>query len=203
VVQLHGRAECETIIVGRLLLHAEVLLVVAVRRGRRAVPLRVVPEVSLSRRHEGELIDERRVAVVIIARVRVDDGGEVDLDLGNYERYLNITLTRENNITTWFRITAGKDGPVRVRDGFGGREPEWSGPGVTRAGADFVAWLRKGEVLEGRWARSAQVPDAPASATACVGRSPVTLPGTASQGRVLPDDPSGTGDRGAQGRGLR
>ncbi|KAG0647558.1 UTP-ammonia ligase [Hyphodiscus hymeniophilus] len=30
----------------------------------------------------------------------LDDGGEVDLDLGNYERYLNITLTRESNITT-------------------------------------------------------------------------------------------------------
>ena len=28
-----------------------------------------------------------------------DDGGEVDLDLGNYERYLNVTLTRDNNIT--------------------------------------------------------------------------------------------------------
>ena len=33
---------------------------------------------------------------------RVTNGasGEVDLDLGNYERYLNITLTRDNNITT-------------------------------------------------------------------------------------------------------
>ena len=30
----------------------------------------------------------------------LDDGGEVDLDLGNYERYLSVTLTRENNITT-------------------------------------------------------------------------------------------------------
>ena len=29
----------------------------------------------------------------------LDDGGEVDLDLGNYERYLNITLSRANNIT--------------------------------------------------------------------------------------------------------
>jgi CTP synthase len=29
----------------------------------------------------------------------LDDGGEVDLDLGNYERYLNITLSRSNNIT--------------------------------------------------------------------------------------------------------
>jgi CTP synthase len=30
----------------------------------------------------------------------LNDGGEVDLDLGNYERYLNVTLTREHNITT-------------------------------------------------------------------------------------------------------
>lgn len=28
------------------------------------------------------------------------DGGEVDLDLGNYERYLNISLTRQHSITT-------------------------------------------------------------------------------------------------------
>nr|KAJ3411814.1 CTP synthase ura7 [Polyrhizophydium stewartii] len=30
----------------------------------------------------------------------LDDGGEVDLDLGNYERFLDIRLTRDNNITT-------------------------------------------------------------------------------------------------------
>lgn len=30
----------------------------------------------------------------------LDDGGEVDLDLGNYERFLDVTLTKENNITT-------------------------------------------------------------------------------------------------------
>ena len=30
----------------------------------------------------------------------LDDGGETDLDLGNYERYLNVNLTKENNITT-------------------------------------------------------------------------------------------------------
>ncbi|KAG2429539.1 hypothetical protein HXX76_010774 [Chlamydomonas incerta] len=30
----------------------------------------------------------------------LDDGGEADLDLGNYERFLDITLTRDNNITT-------------------------------------------------------------------------------------------------------
>lgn len=30
----------------------------------------------------------------------LNDGGEVDLDLGNYERYLNVALSRDNNITT-------------------------------------------------------------------------------------------------------
>jgi CTP synthase (UTP-ammonia lyase) len=30
----------------------------------------------------------------------LEDGGEVDLDLGNYERFLDIRLTRDNNITT-------------------------------------------------------------------------------------------------------
>ncbi len=30
----------------------------------------------------------------------LDDGGEVDLDLGNYERFLDINLSRDNNLTT-------------------------------------------------------------------------------------------------------
>ncbi len=30
----------------------------------------------------------------------LDDGGEADLDLGNYERFLGVTLTRDHNITT-------------------------------------------------------------------------------------------------------
>jgi CTP synthase len=30
----------------------------------------------------------------------LDDGGEVDLDLGNYERFLNLDLTKDHNITT-------------------------------------------------------------------------------------------------------
>lgn len=29
-----------------------------------------------------------------------EDGGESDLDLGNYERYLGLNLNNENNITT-------------------------------------------------------------------------------------------------------
>ena len=30
----------------------------------------------------------------------LDYGGEVDLDLGNYERFLDIRLTKDNNLTT-------------------------------------------------------------------------------------------------------
>ena len=30
----------------------------------------------------------------------LDDGGEVDQDLGNYERFLNVSTSRENNLTT-------------------------------------------------------------------------------------------------------
>jgi len=30
----------------------------------------------------------------------LDDGGESDLDLGNYERFIDSTLTRDHNITT-------------------------------------------------------------------------------------------------------
>lgn len=30
----------------------------------------------------------------------LDDGGESDLDLGNYERFLDVSLTRDHNITT-------------------------------------------------------------------------------------------------------
>jgi CTP synthase len=30
----------------------------------------------------------------------LNDGGEADLDLGNYERYLDVTLGKDNNITT-------------------------------------------------------------------------------------------------------
>jgi CTP synthase (UTP-ammonia lyase) len=30
----------------------------------------------------------------------LNDGGEADLDLGNYERFLDIQLTRDHNITT-------------------------------------------------------------------------------------------------------
>lgn len=30
----------------------------------------------------------------------LNDGGETDLDLGNYERYLDVSLNKDNNVTT-------------------------------------------------------------------------------------------------------
>lgn len=29
-----------------------------------------------------------------------DDGGETDLDIGNYERFISVPMTRHNNITS-------------------------------------------------------------------------------------------------------
>lgn len=41
------------------------------------------------------------VTFIVLGEVFVlDDGGEVDLDLGNYERFMDIKLHRDNNITT-------------------------------------------------------------------------------------------------------
>jgi len=37
-----------------------------------------------------------------------------------------VSARREDNATTWFRIVAGRDGLIRVRDNFGGRVPRWN-----------------------------------------------------------------------------
>lgn len=42
----------------------------------------------------------KRVFVNIVGEVFVlDDGGEVDFDFGNYERFFDIIFYRDNNIT--------------------------------------------------------------------------------------------------------
>lgn len=41
--------------------------------------------------------------VVILPKVFVlDDGGETDLDLGNYERFMGVNLRNESNLTTGY-----------------------------------------------------------------------------------------------------
>ena len=53
----------------------------------------------------------------------LDDGGESDLDLGNYERFVDVSLTRDHNITT------GKVYQVRGR-------ATWNGVGFGERGGD-------------------------------------------------------------------
>ncbi|KAI9203507.1 CTP synthase N-terminus-domain-containing protein [Polychytrium aggregatum] len=61
-------------------------------RGLRVTSIKIDPYLNID---AGTLspLDHGEVFVL-------DDGGEVDLDLGNYERFLDVTLTRDNNITT-------------------------------------------------------------------------------------------------------
>lgn len=48
----------------------------------------------------------------------LDDGGESDLDLGNYERFVDVSLTRDHNITTGKVYQVRTDG-LRVGVGVG------------------------------------------------------------------------------------
>jgi alpha-L-fucosidase 2 len=75
-----------------------------------------------------------------------------------------VSAKRESNATTFFQIIAGKDGPLRIRDNFGGRTPRWSRDGVRQEGRDFIIHLQRGETLEANLETPAATPPAPASA---------------------------------------
>lgn len=93
-----------------------------------------------------------------------------------------VSARRENNGTTWFRIVAGRDGVVRIRDNFGGPEPKWSRQGVRKTGVDFEVPLRSGQVLEAVLPKPASIPPAPANAA-----EPVLIqPRTAIRANKLP-----------------
>jgi alpha-L-fucosidase 2 len=74
-----------------------------------------------------------------------------------------VSARRENNATTWFSITAGKDGIIRLRDNFGGREPKWSRGRVRKVGSNFEIELKKGKSIEATLEKPAAIPTAPAS----------------------------------------
>jgi alpha-L-fucosidase 2 len=82
-----------------------------------------------------------------------------------------VSAKREHNATIWFRIVAGRDGVVRIRDNFGGREPQWSRRGVQRVGADFEVRLKRGQVLEAKLSPPPQIPPPPANVA-----QPVEIP---------------------------
>lgn len=75
-----------------------------------------------------------------------------------------ISAKRENNATTWFKVVAGRDGIVRIKDNFGGREPAWSQDGVKKSGGIFEISLKKGQAIEATLAKPAAIPPAPDSA---------------------------------------
>jgi alpha-L-fucosidase 2 len=66
---------------------------------------------------------------------------------GNYR----VSARREKNVTTWFRIVAGKDGTLRLRDNFGeGRAILWNRRDVRKVGDNYEVPLKRGGSLEGR-----------------------------------------------------
>ena len=64
-----------------------------------------------------------------------------------------VSARRENDATTWFRIVAGKDGVVRIRDNFGGRTPQWSLGGIKKVGDNYTLTLKKGQAIEAAFAK--------------------------------------------------
>jgi hypothetical protein len=75
-----------------------------------------------------------------------------------------VSARRENNGTTWFRVVAGHDGVIRIRDNFEGRLPQWSRAGVRKVDGHFEVALKRGESIEARLDKPASIPDQPADA---------------------------------------
>jgi alpha-L-fucosidase 2 len=75
-----------------------------------------------------------------------------------------VSARRENNTTTWFRIVAGHDGVVKIRDNFDGRTPQWKRRGVKKVGDNFEVTMKRGEVLEGTLPKPINIPPTPINA---------------------------------------
>lgn len=55
----------------------------------------------------------------------------------------SVSAKRKNNATTWFKITAGKDGIIRIRDNFGQRKLKWNMTGIRKQRGDYELYLKK------------------------------------------------------------
>ncbi|MFO1491812.1 MAG: LamG domain-containing protein [Kiritimatiellia bacterium] len=73
-----------------------------------------------------------------------------------------VSARRRNNATEWFRVVAGRDGVVRIRDNFGGRAVRWTGPGAEKRGDNFEVVLKKGAVIEATLEAPGKIPAPPA-----------------------------------------
>jgi len=79
-----------------------------------------------------------------------------------------VSARRENNATTWFRIVAGRDGLIRVRDNFGGRVPRWNCQGVTKVEGNFEIKAKAGRRIEATLPGLDEIPAPPANLAAPV-----------------------------------
>lgn len=122
-----------------------------------------------------------------------------------------VSARRENNATTWFRIVAGKDGVLRVRDNFGGRAPEWSfhavdniktsilSPGrafrssISRDEGNFITVVKKGDVWEAMLSKPDAIPPEPDDlAEPVVLRTPSSITSTKLPLRIGADSQGGS-----------
>ena len=87
-----------------------------------------------------------------------------------------VSAKRRNNATIWFRVVAGKDGVVKIRDNFGGRQPNWNRDRVKKVGENFEVDLKRGETVEAGLDTPMEIPLAPTDAAKpiCI-RKPVDL----------------------------
>jgi hypothetical protein len=90
-----------------------------------------------------------------------------------------VSAKRENNATTSFRITAGRNGVLRLADNFPGRPITWKKVAMEKSGNLYQANVRKGDVIEGTLPKPAAVPEAPENEA-----EPVVI---APQGAIKPN----------------
>jgi len=79
-----------------------------------------------------------------------------------------VSARRENNGTTWFRLVAGGDGLVRIRDNFGGRVPQWNRSDVKKVDANFEIECKRGTAIEATLPPPLAIPGAPSNLAAPV-----------------------------------
>jgi alpha-L-fucosidase 2 len=72
-----------------------------------------------------------------------------------------VSARRENNATTWFRIVAGKDGLIRIRDNFGGCVPRWNCAGIRNVDRNFEIRCKAGAGIEATLPVPKEIPAAP------------------------------------------
>jgi alpha-L-fucosidase 2 len=62
-----------------------------------------------------------------------------------------VSAHRENGVTTWLSVTAGRDDLVKIRDNFGGKRPAWDRADVQLVGPDWQYRLKAGQSLTARF----------------------------------------------------